>query len=87
MAIVFVAFVGVGLVAHLSHTYYISDKHQKESFVFRSTAQSEQVKNADCKQLTVIYLNNDGQYPDHIEKMAKKHFEVKCLWSHLLELN
>ena len=33
---------------------------------------------ADCKQLLVIYLDDDGKYHPISEQLAKKHFDVKC---------
>ena len=46
--------------------------------ILNSGEQRDEIIIADCKQLLVIYLNDDNKYQSISEQLAKKHYDVKC---------
>ena len=86
VGIVIMVFVGVGLALHFGEhikdkTHNLQEKIDKK--YNRHGDEKIEIQNASCDQLTVIYLNDDKEYLESSEEMAKKHYEVKCLWEHL----
>ena len=51
-----------------------------------SIIEVNEIKDADCKQLLDIYLNEEDEYLRSSEKMAKKYFDVKCISNQSLEV-